>query len=227
MDSHILDRPIWHSLSTSHAAFAVGDDTARRFRDEVSIFAGIKDDSDASLASLARVMPDNGNLFIIQVPPVLLPDGVRAAMAGEGNQMVLEKLTSPRKKRPHIERLTDADAEDMLALAMLTRPGPYLRDTRLLGDYWGVKEDGRLIAMAGERFKHPGYTEISGVCTHPDHLGRGLAHALCVQVAEEILDRGETPYLHVFSTNVRAIRVYEDLGFKTRRIVNAVRLERG
>jgi predicted GNAT family acetyltransferase len=227
MDSHILDRPIWHSLSTSHTAFAVGDEAARRFRQEISIFAGTKDDSAASLASLARVMPDNGNLFLIQVAPIILPDGIRAAMAGKGNQMVLQKLAASRKNIPHIEKLTDADAEDMLALALLTRPGPYLRDTRLLGDYWGVKEDGKLIAMAGERFKHPGYTEISGVCTHPDHLGRGLAHALCIRVAERILDRGETPYLHVFSTNVRAIRVYEDLGFKTRQMVNAVRLERG
>ncbi len=101
-----------------------------------------------------------------------------------------------------------------------------MKDTRLLGSFWGVKEDGKLIAMAGERFKHPGYTEISGVCTHPDHLGRGLAHELCVMVAEQILARGETPYLHVFSTNVRAIKVYENLGFKTRRKVNASVLER-
>ncbi|MDF2368478.1 GNAT family N-acetyltransferase, partial [Sneathiella sp.] len=119
-----------------------------------------------------------------------------------------------------------ADAEDMFALATLTKPGPYLKDTRLLGTFFGVKEDGKLIAMAGERFKHPGYSEISGVCTHPDHLGRGLAHALCVHVAEQILARGETPYLQVFATNTRAIRVYEDLGFATRTKVNAVMLER-
>ena len=114
----------------------------------------------------------------------------------------------------------------MLALATLTKPGPYLKDTRLLGNFWGVRENGKLIAMAGERFKHPGYTEISGVCTHPDHLGRGLAHALCVEVAERILARGETPYLHVFSSNIRAIKVYENLGFRIRRKVNAVILER-
>lgn len=227
MNDHILDRPIWNSLTTAHAPFAVGDGGARRFTPTVSIFAGLRDESADSLAALARLMPEDGNLFLIQVAPVVLPDGIRAAKAAEGCQMVLENLKAPSRSVPEIIRLTEADAEDMLNLATLTKPGPYLRDTRLLGDFWGMKEDGKLIAMAGERFKHPGYSEISGVCTHPDYLGRGLAHALCVKVAEQIMARGEQPYLQVFATNTRAIRVYENLGFRTRTKVNAVMLERG
>ena len=226
MDDHILDRPIWNSLTTAHAPFAIGDGGARRFASNVSIFAGLRDESADSLASLTRLMPEEGNLFLIQVAPVVLPDGLRAAKAAEGCQMLLEKLTIPTTSAPEIQPLTEVDAKDMFELATLTKPGPYLLDTRLLGDFWGVKEDGRLIAMAGERFKHPGYSEISGVCTHPDYLGRGLAHALCVKVAEQILARGDQPYLQVFATNTRAIRVYENLGFRTRTKVNAVMLER-
>ena len=226
MTEHILDRPIWNSLTTAHARFATGDGNARRFKKNISIFAGQKDESADSLDALARLMPSNGNLFLIQVAPVVLPDGVRSAMSGEGCQMLLETLNASKTKAHHIERLGAADAKEMYDLAMLTKPGPYLMDTRLLGDFWGVKEEDKLIAMAGERFRHEGFAEISGVCTHPDHLGRGLAHELCVHVAEQILARGEHPYLQVFATNTRAIRVYENLGFRTRAQVNAVMLER-
>jgi predicted GNAT family acetyltransferase len=226
MDSHILDRPIWSSLTTVHDRFAVGDDRARRFEDGVSPFAATKDDSEESLKSLARLMPEGGSLFFVQVPAVAVPAGLRIVHSGQGEQMLLEKLTTKSGGVHRIERLGDTDAGAMLALATLTKPGPYFRDTRLLGEFWGVKEDGKLIAMTGERFRHPGYTEVSGVCTHPDYLGRGLAHALCVKVAEQILARGETPYLHVYSANTRAIRVYENLGFRTRKQVHAVMLER-
>ncbi|MCF8469001.1 MAG: GNAT family N-acetyltransferase [Sneathiella sp.] len=226
MDNHILDRPIWNSLTTIHARFAMGDDRARRLRDGVGIFAATKDDSRESLNSLERLMPEGGKLFFIQVPPVVVPDGLRVVQSGQGEQMLLEKLTAKAGTDHVVERLGAGDADAMLELATLTKPGPYFRDTRLLGEFWGVKEDGKLIAMTGERFRHPGYTEVSGVCTHPDHLGRGLAHALCVKVAEQIIARGETPYLQVYSANTRAIRVYENLGFRTRKQVHAVMLER-
>ena len=226
MNSHILDRPIWNTLTSCHARFAVGDDRARRFRDGVGIFAATRDDSAESLKSLSRLTPEGGPLFFVQVPPVVVPDGFRRVQSGRGEQMVLEKLTATAPPDHRIERLSAADADAMLELATLTKPGPYYRDTRLLGSFWGVKEDGKLIAMTGDRFRHPGYAEVSGVCTHPDHLGRGLAHALCVKVVEQILARGETPYLQVYSANSRAIRVYENLGFRTREQVHAVMLER-
>ncbi|MDF2367869.1 MAG: hypothetical protein P1U71_11370, partial [Sneathiella sp.] len=125
MAEHILNRPIWNSLNTRHAPFAVGEDGARRFRENVSIFAGLKDESAESLSALARLMPKQGNLFLIQVAPIALPDGIRVAIAGEGYQMILENLNGPKTKVPQIERLTEADAEDMFALATLTKPGPY------------------------------------------------------------------------------------------------------
>ena len=117
---------------------------------------------------------------------------------------------------PAIELLDESDADDMMALATLTKPGPFAQRTHLLGRYWGVRADGKLIAMAGERMRQPGYTEVSGVCTHPDFRGRGLGSRLCRHVQRQIQKEGNIPYLHVFSTNGAAISIYESLGFRPR-----------
>jgi predicted GNAT family acetyltransferase len=122
--------------------------------------------------------------------------------------------------------LGDADAEEMLALATLTRPGPFQRNTHRMGQFVGVRIDGRLAAMAGERFRFPGHTEVSGVCTHPDFRGRGLAGRLSRHVAVAIAARGDTAFLHAWQTNTAAIRLYERLGFRLRCEVNVAVLER-
>ena len=110
----------------------------------------------------------------------------------------------------------------MLALVELTKPGPFSKRTPELGSYLGIHEDGKLVAMAGERLKPYGYTEISAVCTHPDYRGRGYASSLVTVLIERIAGRNEIPFLHVRKENVDAIRVYEKLGFKTRRKINIV-----
>ena len=108
----------------------------------------------------------------------------------------------------------------------LTRPGPFRRRSNILGDFWGVRENGRLIAMAGERFKLDGYTEVSAVCTHPVARGRGLGAALSCHVAASILDRGERPILHAFASNENAIRLYARHGFVHRSSVKITILKR-
>jgi predicted GNAT family acetyltransferase len=123
--------------------------------------------------------------------------------------------------------LTEDDAPEMLALATLTRPGPFARRTHQLGDFVGVKADGRLIAMAGERLRMPGMTEVSGVCTHPEHRGRGYAAGLMRHVAGKILARGEVPFLHAYASNTGAIGLYETLGYRVRREVLVTVLEPG
>jgi len=100
----------------------------------------------------------------------------------------------------------------MLALATLTRPGPFFDRTHQLGDFLGVRIEGQLVAMAGERMKPLGFTEVSVVCTHPDHRGRGYAGALMRLVAARILDHGETPFLHAYASNRGAIALYETRG---------------
>ncbi len=118
-----------------------------------------------------------------------------------------------------IRPLTHDDVGEMLALTSLTQPGPFLAGTIELGGYVGVFDGEQLVAMAGERMHLPGHTEISAVCTHPDHRGRGLAGALTRRVAHTVVDRGETPILHVRAGNDDAIRVYERLGFTVRKTI--------
>jgi predicted GNAT family acetyltransferase len=122
--------------------------------------------------------------------------------------------------------LGDADAPDMLALAQLTEPGPFLAHTHMMGTFHGVRVDGRLVAMAGERMRAPGFTELSGVCTHPDFRGRGFARQLSAVVAADIQARGETPFLHAWRDNHPAIALYASLGFRLRAEVDVAVLER-
>lgn len=122
--------------------------------------------------------------------------------------------------------LTDADAPQMLALAKLTEPGPFLTRTHAMGRFLGVRIDGRLAAMAGERMRFPGYTEVSGVCTHPDFRGRGLARRLSAAVAKNIERRDQRPFLHAWRSNTAAIALYEALGFELRTEVNVSVLTR-
>jgi predicted GNAT family acetyltransferase len=125
-----------------------------------------------------------------------------------------------------VVQLSDADAPEMLALAKLTEPGPFLTRTHAMGAFIGIRIGGRLAAMAGERFRFPGFTEVSGVCTHPDFRGRGLARQLSAAVAAGIEARGERPFLHAWKTNHTAIGLYESLGFELRTEVNVAVLER-
>lgn len=222
----VLDRPIWSSLRGRHAEFSVGDRRARRFAADVSPFAAAIDDSPESLAALASITPEDGVIVLLQAGDIPLPPGLEAVTRATGVQMVAPRAIEPRHCGYELVELQEADAPEMLALAQLTEPGPFLRRTHALGQFLGVRIDGRLAAMAGERMKPEGYTEVSGVCTHPDFRGRGLAGALSAAVAARIAARGETAFLHAFSTNTPAIRLYEKLGFELRCEVSVAVLRR-
>ena len=125
-----------------------------------------------------------------------------------------------------VERLGDGDAADMLALASLTKPGPFSLRALALGDFWGVKLDGRLVAMAGERMKLPGYTELSGVCSHPDMRGKGLGKLLSMFVMKQIFARGDHPFLHAYAANTTAITLYRSIGFELRAHMNVAIVRR-
>jgi predicted GNAT family acetyltransferase len=134
--------------------------------------------------------------------------------------MIAPALTPGAVRFGYVE-LAEADAPAMLALATLTQPGPFYAHTNRLGRFVGVKVEGRLVAMAGERMAPPGFTEVSGVCTHPDHRGRGYAAGLMRAIAEGIVARGETPFLHVLPDNAAALALDEALGFTFRRSMTA------
>ena len=200
---------------------AEGDARAWRIDRDYGLFGAAADRSSDNLAALAALVPDRGELWIVEREDWPAPLGTRFARQAECVQMVCDGLTAGKAPAFEIVELGENDASAMYDLAMLTKPGPYAAHTNRLGDFIGVKQDGALIAMAGERMKMPGLSEVSGVCTHPDHRGQGYAGALMRVVADRMLARGETPWLHAYASNAGAIALYESLGFRLHGMVTA------
>ncbi len=222
---HILDRPVWSALETRHSAFAEGGDLARRYRPTIIPFAATAADDPESLQALGRLVPSGESAILAQADPIALPPELVAVSTADAVQMVAEPpLQTVSDLR--IEQLTRQDAIEMLALASLTRPGPFTLEASSLGEFWGVRIDGRLAAMAGERMKQPGYSELSGVCSHPDFRGGGIARLLSLFVANRIMARGEVPYLHAYANNIAAIKLYESIGFRLRSAMNIAVVQR-
>lgn len=210
-----LDRPIWTALTTVQAQLAVGDGRARAYRYEFAPFVASIDDANESLADLADLLSPDTPSILIQSACGPLPRFVNLVSEAIGVQMVASGAI-PAPLGLKAIALGDADAAEMRALTELTRPGPFRERTNRLGQFWGVRESGRLMAMAGERMKLPGFSEVSGVCTHPGARGRGLGRALSQLIAHQIAERGETPMLHAYADNAAAIALYHSLGFAIR-----------
>lgn len=217
--AHPLDHAVWSALTGRQANLAVVDGGARRFQPAYGVFAALEDHSERSLKGLAALVAAHGDVAMLQADPPGSAPGLSIVSQDLGVQMVAARLNPGAVADVQIVPLSDADGPEMLALATLTEPGPFFERTHQLGDFFGVRVDGRLVAMAGERMKPDGHTEVSGVCTHPDHRGRGYAGALMRLVAGRILERGETPFLHAYASNRGAIALYETLGFVIHREV--------
>jgi len=222
---HVLDRPIWSALTTRHQALAEGGGLARRYRPSIVPFAATAADDADSLRALARLLPAGETAVLVQSDEIVLPREISAVSTATLVQMIAEQ-PMPAASDGRIRQLTKDDATEMLALASLTKPGPFTLEALSLGEFWGIRIDGRLAAMAGERMKQPGYSELSGVCTHPDFRGGGLARLLSVFVAGRIVARGEVPYLHAYDSNAAAIGLYESIGFRLRSRMNMATVQR-
>jgi predicted GNAT family acetyltransferase len=223
----LLERPVWSSLTTHHAAMSEGGGLARRFARDVNLFASARDDSPEAVEALASLVKPEETIFILQVPEIVIPPGLVEVKAAKGVQMVAPRGMPFEPARGDILTLTKEDAPEMLALATLTEPGPFLARTPAMGTFIGIRVGGRLVAMAGERMRFPGYTEVSGVCTHPEFRGRGLARRLSAAVVSGIEARGDQAFLHAWKSNHPAIALYESLGFRIRAEVNVAVLQRG
>jgi ribosomal protein S18 acetylase RimI-like enzyme len=210
-----LDNPIWQALTTKQASLAESCGQARRFIPEVSPLGGFAEDSAESYASLAILLRPGEKIGLFLHAPPEPRAGWDVVLSGDLLQMVYSGTTAPTPSAD-VVALSRDDVPDMIELAHLTKPGPFNQRTHELGDYFGIRRKGTLAAMAGERLRFPGYTEISAVCTHPDHLGNGCATALIRVLMERICCRNETPFLHVRGDNARAIQLYERLGFARR-----------
>ncbi len=221
----LLDRPIWSALTTTHKALAEGDGFAWRYRPGFLPMAGTAVDTPQAAADFAALVRPGETLYFLQADPVLAPAGFETLVATEAVQMIAQNVPAVAPDEA-IVALGAEDAEEMLALATLTKPGPFSLKSQALGRFWGVRESGRIVAMAGERMKQPGYTELSGVCTHPDHRGKGYARRLSLHVAGQIVEAGARPYLHAFASNTAAIGLYETIGFSLRRTMHVAALRR-
>jgi predicted GNAT family acetyltransferase len=221
----ILDNPVWSALSTTHKSLAEGGELAKRYPVDVAPFAGTRDQSAESYHSLGQLLGPGETAALPLVTMPVLPPGWTVVHRVESAQMVWN-APAPLRVKHTMEDLNISQIDEMLALVELTKPGPFLRRTPELGTYLGIREGDQLVAMAGERLRPLGYTEISAVCTHPEYRGRGYASSLVSALIQKITKRDETPFLHVRNENVAAIRVYEKLGFKTRRIINIAVVKR-
>lgn len=216
-DAHPLDRPIWSCLTGRQAALAEGDARALRIDRGYGPFGAARDAEAEAQAALAALVPEVGELWIVEGEEWPVPPGTRAVKRATLTQMVADAAPDLPLQADAIVALGESDAAEMTALAEHAQPGPWGPKTRLYGPFYGIRQDGRLVAMAGQRMLMPGMAEVSGVSTYADYRGRGYARALICHVMRAMVARGEQPFLHSYAHNAGAIALYESLGFRIRR----------
>ena len=215
-DVHPLENPVRAALLGPQAHLAERCGAALRYAPDVSPFVGLPDEpGPEDWSDLAKLVGAGGVVAATAGEPAMPPPGWQVLM----NLDAVQLTSGPVAAAPDAKAISlgPADVPEMLDLVARTRPGPFLPRTIELGGYLGIRRDGALVAMAGERMRPPGWAEISAVCTDPPFRGQGLATRLTLAVAAAITGRGEQPFLHAASENVTAIRLYESLGFRLRR----------
>lgn len=225
MKETILDNPAWGSLMSLHAPFAEGTEHVKRYRPGIVPFVACQRPASDHMEALNPWMKP-GELFYIIGDLPALPGDWMVENDLPCAQMLLKTPPLKKKTPVAVTLLGDADAAAMYELINLVQPGYYNMDTRLLGVYYGIKEEGRLVAMAGERMRLTGFTELSAICTHPDYTGRGFAQQLITELCQQHEHAGILSFLHVALSNQRAIRLYEHMGFEQRREISFRRVKK-
>ena len=223
---HVLDNPIWHALSTRQAVLNKGTERVKFFDESVSPFVTMDAWNEADLKEMQEIIPLDRSFYVLIPRQVKIPEAFEQVYTTPIYQMVCEAFHPQMLPEQSVLEMGAGDVKEMIELTALTRPGPFSNNTMSFGRYIGIREGTRLAAIAGERMKVTGYTEVSAVCTHPDFLGKGYASHLMSILCAEIIARGETPFLHVRADNPRAIRAYERLGFSISRDVFFVIIKR-
>ena len=235
---HPLDNVIWQALTTRQSQFAEGFDEARRFVPDVTGLTAFLEPSARGYASVAGLVGEGGTALLSLPSPYEPQPGWDLVITFPGLQMVCADVNASARLDSasavpgasilgsSITELGPQDSPEMMELASLTKPGPFGPRTHELGRYLGIRSEAKLVSMSGERMKVPGYTEVSAVCTHPEHTGKGYARILMLEIMRGIWERGETPFLHVRQNNTRAVALYEQLGFRTRLVVHFTLIRR-
>ena len=226
MSAHELDNPLWHMLCHDLAEFTTGTALAKRCPPEIAPITGLADHSEAAFADMVTLFnPGEGASVVEANPPEAIP-GFELQSRFSFDQLACSQRTPAAQNEVDVIELTPADLQDAVQLVELTRPGPYFAGIFARRRFVGIRQEGQLVAMAGERVQLPGYCEVSAVCTHPDWRGHGYASLLTSIIADGIWKRDQTPFLHVAFDNTAARRIYERLGFVKRREMTGVSLVR-
>jgi len=221
-----LDNPVWSCLASNCAHLALGNTLALRFHPDYSPLSAVREARAEHVAALLALVHAEEELSITAVDVGDVPPHWEIIGRLRLVQMIRRGESPLPMSGDAVTVLSPDDVDDMLALVELTHPGPFRRRTVELGRYFGIRRDGRLLAMAGERMWIGDHREVSAVCTHPDAQGQGLARTLMAHVINGMLAAGQTPFLHVLSTNARAITTYEGLGFARRTEIALTRARR-
>lgn len=214
MSSSELDNPIWASLQSTHRGLAQRKGDAARYPAEFAPFLGVEDAEMNAADAVASLVAIEETVYLLGVVP-RLPEAWSLHAYPPLAQMI---CTTPITviDGPEIIELSDAHRADVLALTALVYPHYFRPRTMELGRYFGIYQDGRLAAIIGERMGTDGFQEMSAICTHPDFNGRGYARRLTAMLTNDTLERGRTPFLHVSHANHRAVRLYEQIGYRHR-----------
>jgi len=213
LDTSLLDNIVWHTLSGAQSRFSAGNARARRYAAGLPALAAFPDRHQPDLDALAPFCEAADRIFTtFWTGPV--PSGWRVEVETSAEQYVWDREMPPADPAPEAVRLDARHAERMVELATLTRPGPTGPRQFELGEYYGLFDGERLLAIAGERMHAGNFREVSLVCTHPDFQGRGLARRLTEKVVRLQMGRGQVPFLHVMAANSAARALYERMGFR-------------
>lgn len=216
----VLYNPVYNALLSGDAKLCLGPGKVKHFDEEVSPFAGFHQDYDKGFDDLYNLLPAGRNILHATPQFIKEPEGWQVLAEINGLQFVFDEEKDPGNHSIKPVLLNNKNIEEMMQLAKLTKPGPFGPRTIEFGHYYGIFENGQLAAMTGQRLHVADYTEISAVCTHPSHLGKGYAASLILYQLSLIATQGQKAFLHVREDNSRAIVLYERLGFKVSRAMN-------
>lgn len=218
METNKLDNPTWHSLSETHKNFAVEYEGIKFYHPDYCPFGGFIN-SDKTATGIEAYASLTNNFFVVGNIPNN-NNTVRLNNELVCNQMVLNKQIDVGIMEHIVELQTEIHKVDLFNLVNLIQPGYFKNKTSDLGNYYGIYKDEKLVAVAGERMKMDGYTELSAIVTHPDFTGKCYAKQLIKFASDKIFNEQKIPYLHVTNTNIGAIKLYEKLGLQTRRTIS-------
>jgi len=216
----LLHNPVYHALLTGDQHLSFGTEQVKYFDEQVSPYAGFEQDYENGFSDLHELLPPDRRILYAIPSFITEPAGWQIQHEVKGLQFVYEGSNEIKTEFSNVVSLSEEHVEEMMQLVKLTKPGPFGPRTIDFGSYFGIFEDEQLVAMTGQRLHVGNCTEISAVCTHPDHLGKGYASILLQHQLQLILQLGQQAFLHVRDDNERAIALYQRLGFSISRSMN-------